>query len=75
MHALKLLPAYQSSSNKDTLKIIRVTSLSRPHIFFLPQFSSSLHEISTFQYTKIYQLWNSVLQDVREGMSAANTST
>lgn len=39
MHALKLLPAYQSSTNKDKLKIITATSLSRPHIFFLPHVS------------------------------------
>ena len=32
MHALKLLLAYQSSINKDILKIFRVTSLTRPHI-------------------------------------------
>lgn len=41
----------------------------------LPRFSSSHCEISTFQYTKIYQVCNRVLQDVREGISAANTST
>ena len=40
----------------------------------LPGFSSSHHVIRTFQHTKIYQLCNRVLQDVREGISAANAS-
>jgi hypothetical protein len=41
----------------------------------LPRFSSSHRVSSKFQYTKIYQLWNRELQDVREGITAANTST
>jgi hypothetical protein len=41
----------------------------------LPWFSSSHRVVSTFQHTKILQLWKRVLQDVREGIPAANTST